>query len=215
MSLKHQLDVSLADYLNSLSQWDSWGERSYYVTQRGSGDAMLKADWPPAARPSGASADGNVFPKITVDTELEGEVQPHTGILSARVTVRIETQYESGYCYFPTGSCDTDCTDRGTRPDLYIVMNGYWPHTNLCGYVLTNFIDNQSAWTEGIEAQGRGVRLMDFNWTSERSDFDDAIMATELGFDAVGYWNGVNSVTADVPEGSADSLQSSILIEGP
>ena len=213
MSLKHQIDSSLADYLNGLNLWDTWvGDSRFYQEQAGEGG---KSTWPPKAKPTGAQADANVYPRIIIDSELVSEVEPHTGVYNMKITIVVETKYLDGFAFIPDGTALASCTDRAPAGGTAsTIENGHIAHSRLTGEIPTHYFANQTAWSSGIENQYRGIKMLRMRWRGEdQPDLLEGIMATEIEFDAVAYWDGSNAVATDVPEGDMSSLAMTVSVD--
>tara|TARA_Y100000593_G_scaffold11246_1_gene20031 strand:+ start:53 stop:1009 length:957 start_codon:yes stop_codon:yes gene_type:complete len=199
MSLTLQVDDSLSDFLNDLNLWDS------FISQDGSAHPFYstaatlgKSAWPPTARPISANADANLYPRILVESGLSGEVAPRTGVFSGTLSIFVQTKLVEGLAYIPTGKSSAT-----SRP---YEENGHVSHSALVGNVINHFHDNQAAWRGGIESAGRGVKVYDLFFESERqSDVDDGVVEAEIAFRFVAAWDGT-TLPSDMPTGTATTL---------
>ena len=173
-----------------------------------------KTAWPPVPMPEGGDDDANVFPRVSIASEMVSEVEHGTGVFNTQIIVKVESKFIHGFAFMPDGTCDISCTDRapvgGTSTTI---ENGHIAHSELTGNMTNHFFENQSAWIDGIQGSGRGVKVLKLRWAGEPQDVIDGIMTTEIKFNAISYWDGTNAISSDVPEGDATTLTAEISLE--
>lgn len=152
------------------------------------------------------SGDANVFPQVMVNAELGGESERGSGVHDIDLTITVLSKFADGYAFIPTGFSTASCSSNAMAGQSGTIENGHKAHSLLTGNMLNHFLQNQAAWREGIEATGRGIKVLDLLWQSETQDENDGVMTTELGFTATAWWDGTGAKATEVPKGQSDKL---------